>query len=121
MANEITAYGSLQLVNGFLSVTEDSGTLSINQTDKQSFTATIACTTSDTAISITGVTTPKWCFMRNVGSNPIRVGGTSGGAIVSIVQLAAGEFAMLPLFPTVALRQQTTTGTSTLKLTVFGT
>lgn len=121
MANEITAYASLQVVNGFLSITEDSGTFSVNQSAREAFTATLACTTTDTAITITGVTSPKWCFMRNVGSNPIRVGGTSGGAIVSMVQLAAGEFAMMPLEPSVALRRQTTTSTSTLKITVFGT
>ncbi len=55
MANEITAYGSLQVVNGLLSVLEDSGTLSITQSAKEAFTSTVACTTSDTAISISGV------------------------------------------------------------------
>lgn len=121
MANEITAYGSLQVVNGYLSVLEDSGTLSITQSAKEAFTSTVACTTSDTAISISGVTAPKWCYMRNVGANPIKVGATSGGAIIAMIQLAAGEFAIMPLVPSVALRQQTTTSTSTLKLTVFGT
>lgn len=119
MANEITVSASLTCKNGFLDIRK-SASAKVNQTTAGGGQpGTIACTTTDTAISISGLTTPKYCFVRNIGSNPVRIGPTSGGAIVPMMQLASGEFAMLPLSPSVSLRCQTTTSTSTLELTVL--
>ena len=122
MANEITVLASLSCLNGNLNIRKESGAIRVNQTTAGGGQpGTISATTTDTAITISGVSAPKWAYFRNIGSNPVKIGPTSGGAIVSMVQLAAGEPAVLPLVPSVALRCQTTTGTTTLEIVTLET
>ena len=82
---------------------------------------TVAVTTSDAAISIRGITTPRMAYFRNLGDNPVDIGPTSGGAIVPFARLLPGEAMVVPLKPSVALRAQTTTSTSTLEIVVLET
>lgn len=122
MASEITVLAQLACRNGNLVISKDSSAIRVDQATKGGGQpGTISATTTDTAITISGLTAPRWAYMRNIGTNPIKVGPTSGGAIVSMIQLSAGEVALLPLVPSVALRLQTTTGTSQLELTCLET
>ncbi len=122
MASEISVLAQLSLSNGTLKIDKQSGAIRVDQaTAGGGQPGTISATTTATATPISGLTAPRWCYMRNVGTNPIKVGPTSGGAIVPMVQLSAGEVALMPLVPSVALRLQTTTGTSRLDLTCLET
>ena len=121
MASEITISQTIRCVKGdfnfqkTISYTADQATAGGGQP------GTVAVTTTDTAISISGLSAPRLCAIRNIGSNPVKIGPTSGGAIVAFAQLAAGEGFIVPLVPSVALRAQTTTGTSTLEINALET
>ena len=115
MANEISVLASLQCVNGTFRVGKNPGIVRADQaTSGGGQPGTFSVTTTDTAITISNLTTPRWAYLQNIGTNAVDVGPTSGGAIVKVMTLKAGEVALLPLAASVALRCQTTTGTSKL-------
>lgn len=121
MANEITYTAELSLKNGeFIIQDNDSGD-TVTQVTANGTIVSVACTTSDTAITISGITAPRWCKIKNAGSVSVKVGPTSGGAIVPMITLEAGERAVMPLTPSVALRCQTASGTTKLLITALET
>lgn len=63
--------------------------------------------TSDTVITLTGVTTPKAICIENLdATNYVKIGPTSGGAIVPMARLSPGSSMVVELEPGVVLRAQ---------------
>lgn len=107
MANEINISVNLQVNKGDFTfnrqkqiTVDQSGTGGGNP-------GTLSIGTSDTAVTFTGLTTPKYCFVQNLhASQTVDVGPDSGGAIVDLITLASGEIALFPLHASTTLRMQ---------------
>ena len=109
MANEIRFRADLRVVNGNLDVRQQKDKQS-DQTTAGAVSRTQTIPTSDTVISLTGVTAARAVFIENTdATNYIDIGPTSGGAIVPLSRLYPGEVALFPLTPGVVLRGQANT------------
>lgn len=72
----------------------------------------ISLTTSDTVISLAGLTTPGLlCITNHDATNYIEYGPTSGGAIVKLGKILPGMSHVIYLAAGVTLRAQANTGT----------
>lgn len=116
MANEISIEFAIACTNGEFQFDKSLSFRATQTTAGGGQPGTVACSTSDAAISISGLSAPRWCYMKNIGANTVDIGPTSGGAIVKMIRLLAGEGCPVSLTPSVALRCQTTTGTSSLQI-----
>lgn len=130
MAKEITVNLQLTLNNPTSSATapqlKDSfapGNYTFNQSSQLKFDEAITVTTSDTAITFTGVTTQGWCMLLNLDTtNYVTVGPGSVGAIVPFVRLAAnGGQAVFQLDPSASFRVQANTASCKIQIKVWNT
>ena len=105
MADEITIAINGTISNGNLSQTFNKGSLSITQTNRESDGGVESVATSEEDLTIANITTNGWLFLRNLdATNYITYGPKSGGAMVALGKLKAGEVACLRLYPGVTLR-----------------
>jgi hypothetical protein len=127
MANEITINVSATLKNpstgssGFLSDQFAPGSSKFTQTTAGKSEQIVTTSTSDTAVTLTGITTPGWMMLLNLDStNSVDWGPTSGGAIVDMGTLGPGESAgPFKCKSTVTLRLQATAGTPKVQVKVW--
>lgn len=120
MADEISVNVTLTCTNGEFSSFAKSYSFTADQaTAGGGQPGTVPVTTTDAAIAINNLTTPRWAMIKNIGANPVDIGPTSGGAIVKLARVLPGEAFPVPLAPSVALRAQATTGTSTLEISAL--
>lgn len=118
MANEINLQFTAQLLNGGL-VDQVQFSKQINQAAVDKFDHVFSVPTSDTALTIT-ITTLGWTFITNLdASNYVKYGPTSGGAIVNLGRLRAGETHALRLEPGITLRMQADTATCKVGVKVW--
>lgn len=121
MANEITVAASLSLDNGELVIPTYGGAY----TDDQSAAAGgvpgyMALTTTEAAISTTGVTTPGWVWMKNVGSNVVIWGKTLAGPTYEEVgRIPAGMAVVFYVGNSVSLFAKCDTGTCGLQVLII--
>lgn len=109
MADEITISTSLAVNNGTLTVGQSDNTTA-DQTTKGAVQRTQTIPTSNTVITLTGVTSPRAILIKNRDTaNYIDIGPTSGSSLVACVRLRAGESCLMPLTPSVVLRGQANT------------
>lgn len=121
MANEITSNMTLKVVNG-ITVTSTLNNSSITQATAGAVQRRQSIPTSDTVITLTGVTTPGWCTIKNTdATNYVEVGPTSGGAIVKCMQIKAGEQAQFRIAGSVVLRAIANTGACIIEVTILET
>lgn len=123
MANEISVTTQLQVSNAGSEETFKPQAIQLTQTGKGVYKATLSITTSDTALSFTGITTPFVASFYNLdATNFVSVGPTSGGAIVDMLKLyprGAGGFPnMLSLDPSATIRMQADTATCQVQIIV---
>lgn len=113
MANEISVSGSLSVTNGkFKYQSPQSGSLKFDQTTAGGGNpGTVNIGTSDEVISLGDISTPGWCWMKNLDdTNYVDIGPTSAGAIVPMIRMEAGETAgPFRLNPSLTLRGQANT------------
>lgn len=111
MANEITVTANLSCTNGGFSFASKENALRINQTTQGGGgPGVVTVTTSDAAVSLGTFTTKGYCFIKNLdGTNYVEFGPESGGAIVKVIKLKPGEYAMFRLVSTATLRAQANT------------
>lgn len=121
MADEITVSASLRVSNGNFSFRKDTGFSQFDQAAAGGGNpGTVNIGTSDEAISLGDITTPGWAFIQNLdGTNYVDIGPDSTGAIVPIIRLEPGEFALLRLTPTVSLRGQANTAACDVMIQVM--
>lgn len=78
MANEITANLRLILDNSGLEDDFNPGKIQINQTGQLVFKRVVSIATTETTVSLTGLTTPKVCYLYNLdGTNYCEWGTTT--------------------------------------------
>lgn len=126
MANEVTINISATLQNPSTSSTGGlrdqfaPGAIKYTQTTAGKSEQVVSTSTSDTAVTLTGITTPSWCMLQNLDStNNVDWGPTSGGAIVDCGTLKPGDVAILRLKSSITLRMQADAGTPKVQVKVW--
>lgn len=105
MANEFTITSKIVLANGNLNDRWDNGSVSLTQTTKGLHAAVESVGTSEEDISYGVLGTPGLIVIRNLdATNYITYGPKSGGSMVLMGKLAAGQTAMFYLGASVTLR-----------------
>lgn len=110
MANEITYYSGVTLVNGYLKAIKNPGSMLATQATPGSIEGVqIIGFAADEVISYGDLVAPRWSWFRNVSTaNNITLGPTSGGAIVPLITLLPGEACCFPIAASAVLRGQST-------------
>ena len=107
MAKEITIAAQLVARKGNFSFTRQTNRQVDMTGDGGGNPGKLNIGTGDTVVTFTGLTTPRYCWIENLdGTNTVDVGPESGGAIVDLITLKPGEFAVLPLHASAVLRLQ---------------
>jgi hypothetical protein len=126
MADEITINITAQLANpstgaaGALKSQFATGAVRFNQATAGMFETVVATSTTDTALTLSGITTPGCVMFMNLdATNNIDIGPTSGGAIVPIMTLKPRQAAVFFGKSTVAFRHQASAGTPKLQVKVW--
>lgn len=121
MSSEITVSTKVSVANGKISgalthqLTADQATKGIVQRQQ-------SIPTSDTVITLTGVTAARWASIRNTdATNYIDIGPTVAGAIAPMFRLKAGEVWAGPLVPSVVLRGQANTAAVIIEVLLLET
>ncbi len=100
MANEITANIRLQLANGDLGTDFNPGRIQVNQTTQGMFDCVRSIATSETSVSLTGITTPGVAVVYNLDqTNYCEVGTTTtdypiklrANAVPAVIPLNSGK------------------------------
>jgi len=91
MANEITTSMSIVLRNGFLRDDFKPDKIQITQTTGAIFEVSPSIATSETTITITGLTTPKICILQNLNAtNYCEYGFTTGDTKLRLFPTGTG-------------------------------
>lgn len=115
MANEITLQATLRCINGDY----DSGSLSlskqITQTAQGSHSGIIDVTATATTLSVGGVTTSGYMFLRNLDTaNTVVYGSTAAGGFE--YRLKPGEFSIARRNPGINQDIKTSSGTAKVQI-----
>lgn len=106
MADEISLTSELTVLKDGLQATQSVRSL-LDQTTAGYVSRGQSIPTSDTVITLSGVTTPKAVCIENLDeTNYVKIGPTSGGAIVPIARLSPRSSMVVELEPGVVLRGQ---------------
>jgi hypothetical protein len=111
MANEITIQANLSCTNGGFSFATREGSVRVNQSvNGGGGPGVLTITTSDTALSLGTYSAKGYCFIKNLDpTNYVEFGPESGGAIVKMIRLNAGEYALFRFVSAAVLRAQANT------------
>ncbi len=120
MANEITVNTTVKVANG------PSLSHVVNTTSDQTTAGVVAyrqsIPTSDTVITLTGVTTPVLISIENTdATNYVDIGNTTGGAILEFARIQPGKEINVWLFPGVVLRAKAHTGAVVIRGLIVNT
>ena len=117
MSNEITVNASLSVRNAAHIESYEPSAKRVTQAAIGGHGPIIDVGTSEEDFSAGDVTTLGWVFFHNLDTaNYVRIGPKSGGAMVPLIRLRAGEFAVLRLEPGITLRAQANTAAVKLKM-----
>ena len=105
MSDEISIQAQGSISNGSLSQSWNKGAVSINQTNRESDGGVESVGASEEDLTIANISTLGWLFLRNLdATNFVTYGPKSGGAMVLLGKLKAGEVAVLRLAPGITFR-----------------
>lgn len=107
MANEITMQLRTTVVNGNLSASFSPGSLQFTQTSQGLYAPVVSVGTSEEDLDVgdLGASTVGFLHLRNLDTtNYVQWGPKSGGAMVAVGRLKAGEVAVLRVEPSVTIR-----------------
>lgn len=124
MAQEITVTGSLSITNGSLKSSMAPTSIKPNQTTQLAQCGAVSCPTADTVFDLTGITanSTRWVMIQNLDpTNYVEFGPTSGGAIIPMIKLLAGEFCLFPMSPSVVLRSRANTAAVKVRFEMYDT
>lgn len=122
MADEISYQIALRCTKGYESESATPTSLVADKATIGAMGETQIVPTSDTVVDLGDLVAARWCYLRNLDTtNYIELGPTSGGAIVKMVKLKAGEACLFPLAASVVLRAIANTGSVNLKKLILET
>lgn len=109
-----------KLTNGKLKHTLEAETLAITQTTGRLHAPVVTVGTSEEDLSVGDVGTLGWLYMKNLDStNYVTWGPKSGGAMVGVGRLKAGETALLRLEPGITIRWAANTAAVDVQVVLF--
>ena len=121
MANEISIAAALSARVGNVQLAAQA-TTQADQTSPGGVQRRQTVPTSDTALTLTGVATPRAIHITNLdATNYVDIGPESGGAIVALIRLRAGETCVFPIKPGTVIRAQANTASVTIESLVLET
>ncbi len=109
MSNEINYSVAIGCINGdYFNQARKPGSQLANQaTQGAAGDVQIIGFAADEVIVYGDLVAPRWCFLRNLDpTNYIKIGPTTGGAILEMARLLPGESMLFPIGPSVVLRAQ---------------
>jgi len=122
MANEIAYTIALACTKGNSVESQNPGRLTADQATQGVAGDIQIIGTSDEIIAYGDLVAPRWAYLRNLDTtNYVDIGPTSGGAIVPMVRLKAGEACVFPLSASVVLRGQANTASCKVKKLILET
>lgn len=118
MANEITITLSASCANGYFKSAFQPGSIQLNQTAIGGHGPVVSVGTSEEALTFGDISTLGYMALRNLDTtNYVDIGPESGGAMVPMVRLKAGNVAIMRLKPGITVRAQA--NTAAVKLQVW--
>lgn len=111
MANEIQMVTHLQVQNAGADISYKPTGFALTQTGRGVFQATLTVTTTEAAVSFSGITTAGFVLLRNLDStNYVEWGPEDTGAMVKVGRMKPGDPpAIFRLAPGTVLRMQANT------------
>lgn len=100
MADEITVVSRVKLINDVLKSDFNPGSLLLTQTTAGIFDSVRSITTTETSVTLTGITTPRVCVLYNLdATNYVEAGTTTAdypfklrpASMASVFELNAGK------------------------------
>jgi hypothetical protein len=120
VANELQFTGGTTLANGSLMDSIPLQTLLVTQSSAALLAKVVAVTTSEADLTTTEIATLGWAWIQNLDTtNYVQYGPKSGGAMVAMGRLKAGEWALLRLEPGITLRWKADTATCQVLVKIF--
>lgn len=122
MADEITLNLSLRVENGNFYELIKPQQMQFDQTAQGADMKTVSVTTAEASITVSGVTTLGWLYMRNLSTgNSVTYGplSTATSGMISFGQLDPDEPAMLRLKPGITIRAVADTTTCLVDMRIF--
>lgn len=118
MADEITVQTGLSVRNGTFTFSQQPGQIRVDQaTAGGGNPGTLTIATSDTAIDLSDMTAPGYLWVRNLDdTNYVEIGPDSGGTMIPLVKLKAGEVALFRLAGSVTLKAKANTAACEVQL-----
>lgn len=120
MANEIAITTKIVVSNSTLKYRDEPGVKYVTQTTGELYDEVLTRTTSDVALTLGSVSAANYGYARFTnldGTNYIDIGPESGGAIVGMLRLKAGESSgWMRVKPSVTLRTQANTASVKLRI-----
>ncbi len=110
------------LANGNMVDGMPSTVINYSMSAQEKFSNIVATSTSEADLTISGVTTPTLVYMRNLdtGSNIIQWGPKSGGSMIEVGRINAGEEVWFRLGSSITLRVRSVANTPKLFYQVWG-
>lgn len=120
MANEIEITTKMVVANGYLKYRDEPGAKYVTQTTGEAYDEVLTRTTSDASLTCGGISTANYGYARFTnldGTNYVDIGPDSGGAIVPMIRLKAGESSgWMRIKPSVTLRTQANTASCKVRV-----
>jgi hypothetical protein len=122
MANELKVTVGVNYANGQASDLIQAKQFSVSQANQELFSRIVNCSTSDTALSISGITTLGVAVIQNLdATNYVDVGPDNSGAILPMARLLPGDPpAIIPLKPGITIRTQAHTAACNVLVKIYG-
>lgn len=118
MANEITITLSASVANSYFKSSFQPGSIQLNQTAIGGHMPIVSVGTSEEALTFGDISTLGYVALRNLDTtNYVDIGPESGGAMVAMIRLKAGNVAIMRLKPGITVRAQA--NTAAVKLQVW--
>ena len=125
MANELKIEATITLTNGSLAYKKQPGAKYVTQTNAKVYAEVKSVSTSDAALTFGGLASSEhgWLYITNLDStNYVDIGPDSGGAIVPLVRIKAGEsVGPFRVKPSITIRSQANTGACSCEFVMIAT
>lgn len=123
MANELTINVAAECVNGSFRSRFDLGNaLKVDQAAIGAAAGVVNVGTSEEDLAHAELSVPGYAFFRNLDTtNYVTIGPKSGGAMVPLIKLKAGEVALMRLAPSVTIRAAANTAAIKLQMLILET
>jgi hypothetical protein len=121
MANELQISLGITYANGGLADNKAPATQKISQAAQELFAPVVSCPAADTVVTVAGITTLGWLYMKNLDpTNFVTYGPTVAAAIAPAGRLMPGEEVIFRLEPGIVLRTRANVAACKVQFKFYG-